>query len=83
MLALYAQQIIFFIWHCRSWGVKLRIRPVKLSDQGAYSCVANNSEGTVSKQVFLSITGMSLYSLIETLCNYHYCLPSHGKTSLL
>ena len=61
MLALYAQQIIFFIWHCRSWGAKLRIRPVKLSDEGAYSCVANNSEGTVSKQVFLTVTGMIVF----------------------
>ena len=61
MLALYAQQIIFFIWHCRSWGVKLRIRPVKLSDEGAYSCVANNSEGTVSKHVFLTVTGMIVF----------------------
>lgn len=61
MLALYAQQIIFFIWHCRSWGVKLRIRPVKLSDEGAYSCVANNSEGTVSEQVFLTVTGMIVF----------------------
>lgn len=61
MLALYAQQIIFFIWHCRSWGVKLRIRPVKLSDEGAYSCVANNSEGTVSKEVFLTVTGMIVF----------------------
>ncbi|KAM7438146.1 Inactive tyrosine-protein kinase transmembrane receptor ror1 [Porites harrisoni] len=40
----------------KSWGVKLKIRPVKLSDEGAYSCVANNSEGTVSKQVFLTVT---------------------------
>lgn len=61
MLALYAQQIIFFIWHCRSWRVKLKIRPVKLSDEGAYSCVANNSEGTVSKQVFLTVTGMIVF----------------------
>lgn len=34
---------------------------MKLSDEGAYSCVANNSEGTVSKEVFLTITGMIVF----------------------
>ena len=34
---------------------------MKLSDEGAYSCVANNSEGTVSKQVFLTVTGMIVF----------------------
>ena len=34
---------------------------MKLSDEGAYSCVANNSEGTVSKQVFLTVNGMIVF----------------------
>lgn len=80
MLALYAQQIIFFIWHCRSWGVKLKIRLVKLSDEGAYSCVANNSEGTVSKQVFLTVTGMIVF-FNRDLCNHNIitACPLMGK----
>ena len=34
---------------------------MKLSDEGAYSCVANNSEGTMSKQVFLTVNGMIVF----------------------
>ena len=34
---------------------------MKLSDEGVYSCVANNSEGTVSKQVFLTVTGTIVF----------------------
>ena len=31
---------------------------MKLTHEGAYSCVANNSKGTELVQVFLTVTGM-------------------------
>ena len=66
-----------FFGHCRSWGVKLKIRPVKLSDEGAYSCIANNSEGTVSMQVFLTVTGMIVFFTRDPMqSQYYYCLSS-------
>ena len=54
---------------------------MKLGDEGAYSCVANNSEGTVSKQVFLTITGIIVF-FTRDLCNHNKCLPFHGEMSL-
>ena len=49
---------IVFVWFLRSWGLRLRIREAKLSDKGSYICVANNSEGTISTEAFLTVNGM-------------------------
>lgn len=52
------ESYLYVVLHIREWGSRLKIRVVKLSDAGTYTCVANNSVGTVRVQAFLVVNGM-------------------------
>ena len=55
----------FCVINIRDWGSRLKIRIVKLSDAGSYTCVANNSLGTVRTQAFLVVNGMFTCSILS------------------